>query len=88
MQDGAWCGFKSFDFRGAHTVTATLRGTGAGELTVSTAKYAAPIARIPVRPAADWTDFTAEMTPLQGVYDLFFTYRGTGAVDFSAFEVQ
>lgn len=88
MQDGAWCGFKSFDFRGAHTVTATLRGTGAGELTVSTAKDAAPIARIPVRPAADWTDFTAEMAPLLGVYDLFFTYCGTGAVDFGAFEVQ
>ena len=88
MHDGAWCGFKSFAFQGEHTVTVTLRGTGTGVLALSTARDAAPIAQIPVRAAEKWCTFTAEFTPLYGVKNLFFTYSGTNAVDFSVFQMQ
>ena len=86
MADGAWCGFKYFDFRGASTLTVTTRGDGCGTLAVATDRGKAPFARIPIAPGSDWHPCAAVFfPPLTGTHALYFTYTGTGAMDFRDF---
>lgn len=87
MSDGAWCGFKYFDFRGASGLTVTTRGDARGTLSVSTERGGAPFVRIPVAPGSRWHPSDAAFAPLTGVHALYFTYTGTGTMDFRDFTI-
>lgn len=87
MSDGAWCGFKYFDFRGASRLTVTTRGDARGTLSVSTERGGAPFVRIPVAPGSRWHPSDAAFAPLTGVHALYFTYTGTGTMDFRDFTI-
>ena len=88
MSQGAWCGFKYFDFHGQTSMTVTTRGTGNGELLVSTGRKEPPFARIPIAPSESWSEFRISFPALQGTLPLFFTFQGEGAMDFQSFEVR
>ena len=87
MSDGAWCGFKYFDFRGASRLAVTTRGDARGTLSVSTERGGAPFVRIPVAPGSRWHPSDAAFAPLTGVHALYFTYTGTGTMDFRDFTI-
>lgn len=87
LQDGAWAGFKYFDFQESGRITVSVRGSGAGKLLVATERDAAPAAEIPLRPSPEWHEETAQFHVPAGVHALYFTYRGTGAVDWQWFEL-
>lgn len=88
MADGAWCGFKYFAFSGENTITVRTRGTGRGTLSVSTARDAAPFARIAIAPADDWVESSAVFPALTGTQALYFRFEGTGAMDFKDFTIH
>lgn len=88
MSQGAWCGFKYFDFHGQTSMTVTTRGTGNGELLVSTSRKEPPFARIPIAPSESWSESGISFPALQGTLPLFFTFQGEGAMDFQSFEVR
>ena len=87
MSDGAWCGFKYFDFRGASRITVTTRGDGRGTLSVSTERGGAPFAEISIAPGSRWHPSDAAFAPLTGVHALYFTYTGAGTMDFRDFTI-
>ena len=62
-----------------------VRGSGEGTLVVSTEPEGQALAEIPVQPCGFWHALSAAMRPVEGVHDLYFTFRGTGAVDFFSF---
>lgn len=88
MADGAWCGFKYFAFDGQAKLSVTVRGEANGNLNISTARGAAPFATIPVTPGADWHDCVTSFEPLHGKLALYFTYQGSGAMDFMTFTME
>lgn len=88
LRSGACAAFKYFDMDGADRITAVLRGTGSGTLTVSTEENGTPLAAIPVHQAAEWTEFSAPMQAVHGTAALYFVYSGTGAVDFLSFNME
>lgn len=88
MQDGSWAGFKYFAFENARRISITARGNGVGSMIVSNSRGAAPCAVIPLSPAQEWSAFTADFHCTPGVHPLFFTYEGSGAVDFLSFSLS
>ncbi|MCM1026576.1 MAG: family 43 glycosylhydrolase [Roseburia sp.] len=89
MRDGATAGFKYFDFDENHPeqISVEVRGRADGKLCVYTEPGAEPVAEIPVTPSLSWKRFTAGLAKLEGVKALYFTYRGTGYIDFKSFEL-
>ncbi len=89
MRDGATAGFKYFDFAGNSGIAVTVRGTADGEMIVSTDESFRDVAaRIPIRADGNETTQTARCAIADGVKPLYFMFRGTGAVDFIAFELK
>ena len=89
LQDGAWAGFKYFAFTGEEkTISVSVRGDASGKLCVATERGGAPVAEITVTPSTDWTQFSAPLTVEPGKAPLYFTYRGDGALDLTAFTIE
>ena len=85
MKNGAWAGFKYFEFHGEDRISLSLRGNGKGHIFVSTEMEGVPMAQIPVDPSNDWKMYSGVMKPLQGVHALYLCFVGTGGVDFMSF---
>lgn len=89
LRDGSWCGFKYFALEQLGSIAVTVRGTGKGWLRVSTEPKGADIAMIPIQESPDWMESQAALwSPVSGCKALYFTFCGTGAVDFAAFELK
>lgn len=88
LQDGAWCGFKYFSFDGSESrIQVTGRGSAEGRLLVSMEQGGKAAATVPISPTAEVRTFSASLSLPAGTAPLFFTYKGTGALDLMAFEI-
>lgn len=85
LKDGALCAFKYFKGEGANTIKITVRGTADGYFEVFGGGRG--VAKIPVFPCAKWTEFSAPISVISGIFPLVFTYRGAGYADFLSFEL-
>lgn len=88
MQDGAWAGYKYFDFRGVRQVNLRVRGSFSGTVAVSTVQNGAPAAQIAVSPSKNWMQFDAPLTIEDGVHALYFSCHGAGSMDFAEFTLE
>ena len=89
MKDGATAGFKYFDLSETKTITVTVRGKGNGSMVVRNGEKGEVIAKIAVKASKEWSDFSGEVkTGNLGKAGLFFTYEGTGAIDFLSFTLK
>ena len=89
MQDGAWCGFKYFAFDGTESsLKVMVRASGEGVLKVSTERGGKPAAEVAVKPCGGWMNFEGAFASQEGTAPLYFTYEGSGKVDFKSFEIQ
>lgn len=88
MTEGAIAGFKYFEIDDASEIIVRIRGTGQGELCVGTAIDADCAARVYTSPSKDWTSCRASLQIESGVKALYFTYHGSGAIDFYSFELR
>ena len=88
MRDGAVAGFKYFQMDGVKTLSVELSGAGCGIMEVSdTPGFNSPV-RIPVTVQGSRKTFSSKITMGTGVKALYFKFRGTGAIDFIAFELK
>jgi len=88
LTSGAWCGFKYFLMDKPSHITLSVRGNGTGRILLRTSWEGNPVAMIPVTPAPTWSDFSADLAPMEGKVALFFTYEGTGHIDFASFTLS
>ncbi len=86
MKDGAWAGFKYFDIKESSRIRVFVRGSAKGELLVQEERGGEIRAAIPIHPSADWEETYGEFHMEPGVYALYFTYKGTGSMDWLWFE--
>lgn len=86
LQNGAWAGFKYFDFHGEDRVTLRMRGEGSGKMLLTTEKNGPVLAEIPVSACGQWRDFSAPMRMPEGMRPVFLRFSGTGAWDLDSME--
>lgn len=82
IKEGTKIGYKYFAFTGRLRITVRTRGEGSGCFEVYTDRGKA--GEIPVRASESWNDSAAE-AELEGIWPLYFVYRGTGKKDFLSF---
>ena len=89
MRDGATAGFKYFDFHGNTGLSVDLWGEAEGTLIASTDPEGRQIvAEVPVHLAGARCTFEARSAIPDGVHPLYFAYHGSGAVNFTGFELK
>lgn len=88
LRNGAWCGFKYFDFHGLTSISVIVRGRGKGRFFVAVAEGGKPLYAIQLATADSWRRFTAPFPfSLTGKKALYFRYEGSGHFDFLGFEI-
>lgn len=86
LRDGAWAGFKYFDIRESSRIKLCVRGNAEGEILVRNERDGEIRATVPIHPSADWREESGEFHIEPGIYALYFTYRGSGSMDWKWFE--
>ena len=86
LRDGSWAGFKYFDIRKSDRIKVCMRGNAEGELLVQDDRDGEIRAVIPIHSSADWQEESGEFQIEPGVHALYFTYRGSGSMDWQWFE--
>lgn len=85
MRDGATAGFKYFDCRGVRRVRIKTRGYCVGFFEIRTAWDGPVLGTIAVGNSNFWKEYEGEIAIPDGVWALYFTYRGTGSAGFGFF---
>jgi hypothetical protein len=89
MRDGSSAGYKYFDIEAVSEISVMVRGNAEGEIGcffTQKGKHAVETGvSIPVSSAEDWRKLQAGVSVPEGIYELSFKYKGTGAVDFKSF---
>lgn len=89
LRDGAVAGFRWLALDNLQKSTVSLRGTGKGSMDIRTEEGGEVVARIPVEAAEAYQSFCADIkVPVSGTSGLFFTFNGSGYVDFEWFELS
>jgi hypothetical protein len=88
MRDGSWAGFKYFDFHGEREISVRIRGNAKGTFVVAAKRGGEPCALIDIQPGGQWTDVASPFITADGVSPLYFTFKGTGYVDFKSFSIK
>ena len=89
MRDGAVAGFKYFKMDRADRITVELKGKGFGMFEVSEKPDFSVInARISIQLTGTKQYFSDALEIESGVKPLYFRFKGTGIVDFIAFELK
>ncbi len=88
--DGVKVGFKYFEFSGELIINVVLKGEGEGSLIVSTdLNFENIVGKSDVNVTSkEWTEITIKCQSVKGIYALYFTYNGTGALDFKEISFQ
>ena len=81
-------GFKYFDCKDVKEVSIWTRGYGQGVFEVRTAWDGPVLAELPVGFSNVWEKYTASIALEDGVHALYFTFKGTGDLQFKGFELK
>jgi hypothetical protein len=71
-------GFKYFDCKGVRKIGVRTRGYGNGDIEVKTAWDGKAIAKIPVEYTNVWRDSIVDVDLPDGIYALYFEFKGEG----------
>jgi hypothetical protein len=88
LRSGSWAGFKYFDFHSECEISVRIRGNAEGAFTVTAKRGGKPLAVVDIRPGNQWTDISAPLEIKNGVSALYFTFNGTGSLDFKSFSIK
>lgn len=81
ISDGTLIGYKYFSFKNAAKLSIVITAAGSGTLTAYKDMGKNEIASFSISPVSDWTELTEEISIEDGVYPLYFIYRGTGSIE-------
>ncbi len=85
MRDGAVAGYKYFMMNNLQKIAIQVKATGKGEMLISTTLHGEAIARIPVKQCINYNFFHTKLNMENGKQALYFTYKGSGKIDFKSF---
>jgi len=88
MRNGTVAGFKYFNFNGIKKITIKTRAYARGHIEVKTAWDGEALARIPVSYANIWTKGCADIAIPDGVWPLYFEFKGDGGVSLASFTLE
>ncbi|WP_080848736.1 family 43 glycosylhydrolase [Cytobacillus gottheilii] len=88
MRNGAVAGFKYFMMEGLKEISVRVKASGEGEMLISTSLYAEEAARIPIKQSSQYVFFRTKINIDDGKQALYFTYNGSGSVDFKSFLLE
>ncbi len=87
IQDGTTAGFKYFEIKDVKAVCVEIRGKAKGRIVVSGKPGGDPFGKIKIEIDSDkWVEFSGAVQIPEGKTSLYFTYEGTGCLDFRSFE--
>lgn len=87
MTDGSTAGFKYFDFNDLKSITVLVKGKAGGKMIV-TDENGDEVANIAIKAEKEYRPFVGDAKITNGKHALFFTYVGSGAVDFKSFDLK
>ena len=87
MRDGATAGFKYFDCKTIKNISVKTRGSG-GTILVKTSWNSKAICKIPISPTNEWKTYGAEIKIEDGIYALYFEYKGSGKTNLASFHLE
>ena len=87
MRDGTVAGFKYFEFKGVKKIKIKTRAYGKGYMEVKTAWDGEALASIPVDYSNIWIEGVVDINIPDGVYPLYFEFKGDGGTSFASFEL-
>ena len=89
MRDGATAGFRYFAMQGKTNVSVKVKGEGEGAMEIRFVPDGKVVATIPLSGSKEYTEYHAlESIEAEGVYALYFTYKGSVSVDFMSFSLS
>ncbi|WP_368482972.1 family 43 glycosylhydrolase [Bacillus sp. MRMR6] len=88
MRDGAIAGFKYFLIKDIKEIAIQVRGNAKGYMNISTSLNSEPIASIPIQSTNRFTYFSSKANIENAKQALYFTFRGTGKLDFLSFVLR
>ncbi|MNJ75851.1 Xylosidase/arabinosidase [compost metagenome] len=77
-------GFKYFMMLDVTEIAVCVRGRGSGFMLVSNGLHTEPIARIPITQSSVFTYYGTKISMENGKQALYFTYVGSGRLDFKS----
>lgn len=87
MGNGSFAVFRYFETQKGSRVKVKVRGDGKGVFEISLEEGGLPCISVPVTGCDKLTEFTSEDTLPEGIFPLYFTYKGEGHFDFASFEL-
>lgn len=84
MRNGAVAGFKYFLMQDVSEIAVCVRGPATGFMLVANGLDAKPITRIPISPSSAFTYYGAKINIENGKQALYFTFEGSGKLDFKS----
>jgi len=88
ITDSTGVGFKYFECRGVTKVKIRTRGYSGGVFEVRTSWDGNALGGIPVDFTNVWAEFSADIAIPDGVWSLYFVYKGTGATTLGSFTLE
>ena len=88
FHSGATAGYKYFNIKGLRKISIRTRAYGDGFFEVKTRWDGEPVAKLEIRGSNVWETYTADVSIPDGVYPLYFTYRGSGSPTFGSFILE
>ena len=85
MRDGASAGYKYFMIDDIEEVGVCVKASGSGIMLVAEKLNSKPNAKIKISPTKEYKYFYTKLQLDKGKQALYFTYRGTGKLDFKSF---
>lgn len=85
MKDGAVAGYKYFKIEDLKKISVCVRGNASGFMLLSTSLDSKAFAKIKIEPNKNFTSYRAAVDLENGEQALYFTYKGSGKLDFQSF---
>lgn len=84
MRNGAVAGFKYFLMQDVSEIAVCVRGRATGFMLVANGLDTKPLTRIPISPSSAFTYYGAKINIENGKQALYFTFEGSGKLDFKS----
>lgn len=88
MQDGSVAGFKYFQLKNLQEISISVQGSANGVMLLSTSLDSEAFAKIKIEPSRKFISFGTEVNLADGKHALYFTFKGTGKLDFQSFTLN
>lgn len=88
MRNNATAGFKYFDCKDVKKVTIQTKGYATGEMQIKTSFDGEVLGTIPIGYANVWHYTEADIAIPDGINSLYFTFNGTGHLQFASFILE